>query len=100
MTVGPSLRIKNICLGVFVCGGVHTWCRKPQNNSWQKQDSKCSGTGTVGTSKWAEEEELGLGRFDSINQKIPRVPVSLLNGLFSANINAGCILNTLKAGFE
>lgn len=74
-----------------------------QNSSWQKQDSKCSGTGTAGTSKWAEEEERGLGRFDSvnpINQKIPRVPVSLLNCLFSANINAGCILNALKAGSE
>lgn len=110
MTMGPSLRIKSICLSVFVCvvvvvgvhacAFVHTWCRKPQNDSWQKQDNKCSGIGTVGTSKWAEEEELGLGRFDSINQKIPRVPVSLLNCLFSANVNAGCILNTLKAGSE
>lgn len=109
MTMGPSLRIKSICLSVFVCvcvGGrclhtcafVHTWCRKPQNDSGQKQDSKGSGTGTAGTSKWAEEEELNLGRFNSINQKIPRVSVSLLNCLFSANVNAGCILNTLKAG--
>lgn len=72
--------------------------QKPQNDSGQKQDSKDSGTGTAGTSKWAEEEELSLGRFNSINQKIPRVSVSLLNCLFSANVNAGCILNTLKAG--
>ena len=65
--------------GVHACAIVHTWCRKLPKNSWQKQDSKCSGTGTAGTSKWAEEEDPGLGRFDSINQKIPRVPVSLLN---------------------